>query len=117
MKTLKQTDILDNKIAALKIKRAKEFIELKQQYFIVHNSFTITNIVQQGVTEFYNTATNKDNLFTTITSLIGGYLTKKMVVGESKNPFKQILGYGVQFAVTKLLSKITNKKTIQDEKF
>jgi len=109
MKTLKQTDILDNKIAALKIKRDTEFTELKQQYFTVHNSFTITNIVQQGVTELYDTATNKDNLFSTITSILGGYLSKRMVIGESNNPFKKILGYGVQFAVTKILSKISNK--------
>ena len=109
MKTLKQTDILDNKIATLKIKRAKEFIELKEQYFTVHNSFTVSNIVNQFVSEFYKTPTNKNNLFTTITSIVGGYLSNKMVVGESKNTFKKIIGYGVQFAVTKLLSKITNK--------
>jgi hypothetical protein len=109
MKTLKQTDILDNKIAALKIKRDTEFTELKQQYFIVHNSFTITNIVQQGVSELYNTATNKDNLFSNITSILGGYLSKRMVIGESNNPLKKVLGYGVQFAVTKILSKISNK--------
>jgi hypothetical protein len=109
MKTLKQTDILDAKIAALKLRRDSEFMELKQQYFVVHHSFTITNIVQQGVTEFYNTATNKDNLFSTVTSILGGYLSKKIVVGDSNNPFKQVLGYGIQFAVTKLISKFTNK--------
>lgn len=109
MKTLKQTDILDNKIAALKIKRDNELIELKQQYFVVHNSFTITNLVHHGFSEFYKTATNKKNLFSTITSVLGGYLTKRVVVGESSNPLKQILGYGVQFAVTKLISKISNK--------
>jgi uncharacterized membrane protein YfcA len=47
-------------------------------------------------------------LFTTITSILGGYLSKKMVVGESKNPIKKIFGYSIQFAITKLLSKITN---------
>jgi len=109
MKTLKQTDVLDIKIAALKIKRASEFNELKEQYFVVHTSLTIPNIVQQGITEFYNTATNKDNLFSTITSILGGYLSKKIVVGDSKNPLKQMLGYGVQFGITKILSKITNK--------
>lgn len=109
MKALKQTDILDAKIATLKIKRAKEFMELKEQYFIVHNSFTVSNIVNQGISEFYKTATNKDNLYTNIASVLGGYLTKRLVVGTSKNPFKQILGYGVQFAVTQLISKISNK--------
>jgi hypothetical protein len=108
MKTLKQTDILKNKIASLKLQRDFEFIDLKAQYFVVHNSFTINNIVNKGVSEFYKTATNRNNLFTTITSILGGYLSKKNVVGESKNPFKQIFGYSIQFAVTKLLSKITN---------
>jgi len=117
MKTPKQTDVLDHKIAALKIKRAAELVELKQQYFAVQNSFSIVNIVEQSASEFLHTATNKNNLFGTITSVIGGYLSKRMIVGESKNPFKKIIGYGVQFAVTKLLSKITNKKTNQDEKF
>jgi hypothetical protein len=109
MKTLKQTDILDNKIAALKLRRDTEFTELKEQYFVVHHSFTITNIVHHGISEFYNTATNKDNLLSTVTSVLGGYLSKKIVVGDSNNPFKQVLGYGIQFAVTKLLSKFTNK--------
>lgn len=113
MKALKQTDILDAKIATLKTKRAKEFMELKEQYFIVHHSFTVSNIVNQGISEFYKTATNKDNLFTTITSLLGGYISKKMLVGESQNPFKQILGYGVQFAVTQLISKISNQQKNQ----
>jgi hypothetical protein len=109
MKTLKQTDILDNKIAALKAKRDNEFSELKAQYFVVQNSITVFNLLEQGISEFYKTATNKNNLFTTITSIVGGYLSNKMVVGDSKNTFKKIIGYGVQFAVTKLLSKITNK--------
>lgn len=109
MKAPKQTDILDHKIATLKIKRATAFTELKEQYFVVHNSITISNIVNQGISEFYKTATNKDNLYTNIASVLGGYLTKRLVVGASKNPFKQILGYGVQFAVTQLISKISNK--------
>jgi len=109
MKTLKQTDILDNKILALKAKHTNEFLELRAQYFVVQNSITVFNMVEQGVSEFYKTATNKNNLFTIIASVVGGYLSNKMIVGDSKNTFKKIMGYGVQFAVTKLLSKITNK--------
>jgi hypothetical protein len=113
MKAPKQTDILDHKIATLKIKRATAFTELKEQYFVVHNSITVSNIVNQGITEIYKTATNKDNLYTNIASVLGGYLTKRLVVGGSKNPFKQILGYGVQFAVTQLISKISNQQKNQ----
>jgi hypothetical protein len=69
--------------------------------------------VNQGITEIYKTATNNDNLYTNIASILGGYLTKRLVVGTSKNPFKQILGYGVQFAVTQLISKISNQQKNQ----
>ena len=109
MKTLKQNDILKHKISTLKIQLENEFNDLKAQYFIVHNSFTITNIVHQGVTEFYKTTTHKDNLFSNVTSILGGYLSKKIVVGNSTNLLKQILEYGIQFTMTKLISKITNK--------
>jgi hypothetical protein len=109
MKTLKQADILDTKITALKLRRDIEFMELKQYYLVVQQSFTIANIVHKGISEFYNTTTNKNNLLSTVTSVLGGYLFKKIVVGDSSNPLKQVLGYGIQFAVTKLLSKFTNK--------
>jgi hypothetical protein len=109
MKTLKQADILDAKITALKLRRDIEFMELKQYYLVVQQSFTIANIVHKGISEFYNTTTNKNNLLSTVTSVLGGYLSKKIVVGDSSNPLKQVLGYGIQFAVTKLLSKFTNK--------
>jgi translation elongation factor EF-Ts len=72
MKAPKQTDILDHKIATLKIKRATAFTELKEQYFVVHNSITVSNIVNQGITEIYKTAINKDNLYTNIASVLGG---------------------------------------------
>jgi hypothetical protein len=109
MKTLKQTDILEQKIAVLNAKHANEFQELKAQYFVVQKSVTVFSLVEQCVSEFYKTTTNNNNLFTNITSIVGGYLSNKMVVGDSKNTFKKIIGYCVQFAITKLLSKITNK--------
>jgi len=109
MKSLKQSNILISKIDELKTKQANDLSELKAQYKVFQDGISVKNIIEEGVSEFYKTATNNNNLFTTIASILGGFISNKIVVGDSKNVFKKIVGYGVQFTVTKLLSKINNK--------
>jgi hypothetical protein len=109
MKTLKQTDFLALKISALQSKQTAELLEVKNQILVVQNYVLNFNFLEKGIETFYKTATNKSNIFSTLSSIVVGYISNKMVVGDSKNMFTKILGYGVQFAVTKLLSKTINK--------
>lgn len=109
MKTIHQTDILKDKIALLRLNREYEKLAIQQQYQLIQNSLTISNIVEQGVTEFYKNVTYKNILLPTVLSLVGGYLSKKIVIGDSKSITKTLLGYGIQFVTTKLISKMTNK--------
>lgn len=77
------------------------------------NEYSLATIVYQSVLEFYKKATDKDHIYSTVISLAGGYLSKKLIIGNPENPLKQVMGYGIQFAVTQLLSKITNLKKSQ----
>jgi hypothetical protein len=109
MKTVNQTDILKDKIALLQLNREVEKIAIQQQYLLLQNSCTISTIVEQGVTGFYKNVTHKNKLLPTFLSLVGGYLSKKIVVGHSKNLIKNLLGFGVQYITTQLISKMTNQ--------
>lgn len=109
MKTVNQTDILKRKIALLQLNQEDEKIAIQQQYSLLQNSLTMSAIVEQGVTEFYKNVTHKNKLLPTILSLVGGYLSKKIVVGHSKNLTKNLFGYGVQYITTQLISKMTNQ--------
>jgi hypothetical protein len=109
MKTIHQTDILKYKIALLQLNREDEKIAIQQQYLLIQQSLTLNAIVEQGVTEFYKNVTHKNKLLPTVLSLVGGYLSKKIVVGHSKNLAKNILGYGVEFVTAQLISKMTNR--------
>ncbi|MBP6040025.1 MAG: hypothetical protein KA523_07500 [Flavobacterium sp.] len=109
MKTIHQTDILKDKIALLRLNREYEKLAIQQQYQLIQNSLTISAIVEQGVTEFYKNVTHKNKLLPTVLSLVGGYLSKKIVMGDSKSITKTLLGYGIQFVTTKLISKMTNQ--------
>lgn len=109
MKKLNLNELLDQKIEQLTIQHKREFEELKEQFYLVQSSLTSTNIVQEGLNGFYQTVTNKENLVSTIVSIVGGYISKKVVVGSSENPIKKVMGNVLQFLVTAYLSKIKLK--------
>ena len=109
MKKLNQNELLDQKIAQLTIQHKRELEELKEQFHLVQSSLTSTNIVQEGLNGFYQTVTNKENLVSTIVSIVGGYVSKKVVVGSSENPIKKVLGNVLQFLVTGYLSKMNHR--------
>lgn len=109
MKKLNQNELLDQKIAQLTLQHKRELVELKEQFQVVQNSLSPTNIVQEGLQGFYQTVTNKENLISTLLSIIGGYVSKKVVVGNSDNPIKKVIGNVLQFLVTGYLSKVNNK--------
>jgi hypothetical protein len=109
MKAIKQRNILKNKISDLEDNRNIEKIAIQQQYCVVKKSLSINNIVEQGATEFYDNVTHKNNLLPIVLKLVGGYLSKKVMAGNSKKLTKNLLGYGVQFVTSQLISKMTNK--------
>jgi hypothetical protein len=109
MKKLNQNELLDQKIAELTIQQRIELEELKEQFHLVQSSLTSTNIVQEGINGFYQTVTNKENLVSTIVSIVGGYVSKKVIVGSSENPIKKVVGNVLQFLVTGYLSKMNHR--------
>lgn len=109
MKKLNQNELLNQKIAQLTVKHKMELEELKEQFHLVQSSLTSTNIVQEGINGFYQTVTSKENLVSTIVSIVGGYVSKKVIVGSSENPIKKVVGNVLQFLVTGYLSKMNQR--------
>lgn len=112
MKKLTQNELLDQKIALLTSKHKHELAELKEQFNLVKEGFTPSNIIQEGIQGVYQTVANRDHLLSTVLSIVGGYISKKVVVGGSKNPIKNVLGYVLQFVVTNFLSKVGTNETV-----
>lgn len=109
MNPTQQSDRLHLKIAALQSQQTRDWNALENQYYTLKERITLGAIVRQGAVDCIKSVTHNDHLFSTLLSLLGGYLSKKMVVGKSKNGSERIVGYAVQFLTTQFLSKITNK--------
>lgn len=116
MKTPSKSELLKKRISSQEMLQKTDYEILRKQYDFMKNDCSVSSIIYQSVLEFYKKATDNEHIFSTITSLAGGYLSKKLIMGNPENPIKQVLGYGIQFAVTQILSNITNNKIQKNEK-
>lgn len=118
MKKLNQNELLDQKIALLTIQHRQELVEIKEQFKLVQESISPSNIIQEGLQGVYQTVTDKNKvlpMLPTLLSLVGGYVSKKVIIGNSSNPIKKVLGTVLQFVVTNYLTKVNSKEETVSE--
>ena len=103
----KQTAVesLKGSIRLLEIQQAEEGKILKEQFKATYESLKLVNLVKSSLKELTESVEIKNNLFESIVSIVTGYLTKKLMISSTSNPFKKILGALIQLGVTNLVAK------------
>lgn len=109
----KQTAVesLKESIRLLEIQQAEEGKILKEQFKATYESLKLVNLVKSSLKDLTDSVEIKNNLFESIVSIVTGYLTKKLMISSTSNPFKKILGVLIQLGVTNLVAK--NAETIR----
>ena len=111
MKSYKnQNEELDIAISNLERQRDQKFFELKQQLNLTYESVKPINILNQTLTDFKESTQVKSNVLQSVVSLAGGYLSKKLLIGNTNSTFKKILGYVLQYGITNFISKKVDSK-------
>ncbi len=105
MKQYNATDTLNETIALLEYKKAKELIVLKEQFQLTYESLKPINLIKNTFSEMTNSSDIKGNLLNNVIGLSTGYLSRKVLLGSSHNPIKRILGSIFQFVVTNVVTK------------
>jgi hypothetical protein len=105
MQTIKSVADLKSAISALEKKQSVEGRELKEQFLEAYESLKPVNILKNAYNDFVKTADFNGDFIDATISIAGGYLTKKMLVGETHNPFKQFFGSILQMGVTNVVAK------------
>jgi hypothetical protein len=103
-----QNTQLDEAIARLEMKREMKLDELKDQLNTTFQSMKPINLLKGTLEDLKHFPEVKSNVVQLITSLAGGYLSKKILVGKSHSFIKKTLGYLVQYGVTNFISKKVN---------
>ncbi len=105
MPPINYKESLDTKIKNLETQCALEKNIMKEQFHLMQVSLKPANLIRNAVNEITESPDLKNNLVNYAVGLGTGYLTKKMVVGSTHNPLKNLLGTLLQFGVTNVVSK------------
>ena len=113
MKKISPLDELRESILLLEIKQAEEEALLRAQFQLTYESLKPVNLIKNTLDEITDLPDFKGTLLDTSLSLVAGYVSKKLVIGSSHNPFKQMFGSILQMGVTNIVSKnITDIKSL-----
>ena len=96
---------LNARIAALEIEQLNDEVLLKAQFKLSYEGIKPINLIKDTIGDILTTPNFKGNIINAVLSYATGYLAKKVAVGSTHNPIKQILGMVLQTGVTNVVSK------------
>jgi hypothetical protein len=109
MEKIKTIEELNDAIRILELKQKFEEKLLKEQLKLTVENLKPVNLIKTTIHDLTTSPGFKNNLLDTTISMLAGFLSKKIVVGNTHNPIKQILGTVLQMGITSIVSKNTNE--------
>jgi len=100
-----KTDMLKDSIGLLKKRQVEELILVKEQFHNVYESLKPINQIKSVLHGVTTLPDIKNVIISNVIGLITGFLSKKVMIGGSHNPVKQLLGTFLQFAITNAVIK------------
>jgi len=94
-------------IKALEVEQNEKEMILKDQFHLVYASLRPINIIKANLKELlsFSSSSISENLSGTALGEAGGFLLKKMFIGNSGNVFRRLIGTMLQLGITNIASK------------
>lgn len=99
---------LREEIQALEVKQAREGKLVKEQLMITYENLKPINILKNIVKDLYSSDNYTQDFMEIVAGMTTGFVTKKLIIGKSKNPLLKLAGLALQFGMTTLVSKKYN---------
>lgn len=96
---------LKEAIKALEIKQVEEGQLVKEQLLITYENLKPINILRNIVKDVYSSENYTQDFVEIVAGMTSGFVTKKIIIGRSKNPMLKLVGLAIQFGMTTLVSK------------
>src|ERR1700744_300687 len=109
MNKITESEALNQKISSLQNRQQEDLKLLKENFHHVYESIKPMNLIKNALHEMTSSPEVKGNLVDGAIGLTSGFLSKKLLFGNSANPIKNILGNVLQFAVSNIVSKHTDE--------
>ncbi|MGE5315498.1 MAG: hypothetical protein ACM3Q4_12450 [Acidobacteriota bacterium] len=103
--TVKSTASLRDAIRVLEETKAVQEKELKYQFEETLESLKPKNLARSAVTRLSESPRVRHSLLSGAASFFTGYLSRRLLVGAARGPFRKMIGSALQFGVTALIAK------------
>lgn len=103
--TIHSSTELNTAIFQLENQRATEEKAMKADFHLAYESVKPINLIKSTFQEVMEAQDLSNNIISTTAGLTAGYLSKKLFVGVSSNPYKKLIGHLLMFGVTNLVAK------------
>jgi hypothetical protein len=100
---------LKKAILELEQKQSADFDLLKEEYHNAYKSFKLSNIIKTTFKDLVKSPDLKTDIVHGAIGLATGIVTKKLMIGKTINPIKNIFGWVIEMVVAKGVSKNTNQ--------
>jgi hypothetical protein len=105
MKKITSVSELRNEISLLEKKKKDDAVLLKKEIHLVFESLKPVNLVKSTFNELTASPEIKGNILNVALGHVTGYLSKKIIVGATRNPLKKLFGAVLQIGVAKIVTK------------
>lgn len=105
MKNLNASEQLKERIRFLEIRQSEQIQGLKEELNASFESLKPTNFVKNIFHELFSPPDGKNDIVNSIVGMISGFVTRKVLVGHSKNPLKKLAASVAQIALSNGLAK------------
>jgi hypothetical protein len=99
---------LQTAIHALSIVQAESGKQLKTQLLLTYESLQPVSIFKSVINEAAASPNFIESISGSLMGLLGGYLSRKVSVGTSHNPFRRLIGSVLQFGITNIIALYPN---------
>lgn len=96
---------LKSAIQELEYQQVNEWPVLKEQFLDTYENLKPINLIKNTLSDLTIGPDLKGDLLNITLSLAAGFISKKIAVGSTHNPLKQLLGTLLQMGVTSIVSK------------
>lgn len=105
MQKITTTEELHAAILILKVKQKEQGVILKDQFRTTYENLKPLNFLKNTFSQLTTDPDLKVGIANGLIGMAAGYLSKKVMIGSTHNPIKQLLGGILQIGVTGIVSK------------
>jgi hypothetical protein len=105
MQNITTAEELRAAIVALEIERNEEGRLLRSDLMRAYESIKPINLIKSVFREVAQSPDIKNNLVNSGLSMVAGTVVKSLIVGDSHNPVRKLVGTAIMFGVTNIISK------------